>query len=95
MVTGMKNLRLLKEGFLKGRMLRLLGISKAFEQPFSGHGAVVLQAHSQSSRKGSPDPFFNVKAYLISSAHKHEVETQKARVIAESRHHSWKAGGPN
>jgi len=33
-------------------------------------------------------------AYVLAKKHMHEIETQKAMVILESRHDRWKAGGP-
>lgn len=38
---------------------------------------------------------FSSDAYLLTKKRTHAVETQKARVIFESRHERWKgAGGP-
>ena len=36
---------------------------------------------------------FNVQTYIIADQRKHEIETQKAFVIALSRHERGKAGG--
>jgi len=72
---------------LKGKMLRILGLERGFEQSFSNHDGIV-------SKKDSFDPFFRAGAYIISNRRKHEIELQKAMAIKESRHDTWKAGGP-
>jgi hypothetical protein len=33
------------------------------------------------------------RAYLLANRRLQEIETQKARVLAQSRHDKWKAGG--
>ncbi len=37
---------------------------------------------------------FNLRHYIIASQRMHEIEGQKAMLIALSRHERWKAGGP-
>ncbi len=37
---------------------------------------------------------FNVQAYMLAKQRMLEVERMKAMLINESRHNSWKAGGP-
>ena len=37
---------------------------------------------------------FSSDAYVLAKKRMHEIETQKAMVILESRHCTWKAGGP-
>lgn len=76
-----------KKVTLKGKVLRILGLDRGFERSFSDHDGIV-------SKKDSFDPFFRVEAYIISNRRKHEVELQKAMAIKESRHDTWKAGGP-
>lgn len=76
-----------KKVTLKGKMLRILGLDRGFEQSFSDHDEII-------SKKDSFDPFCRVQAYIISNRRKHEIELQKAMAIKESRHDTWKAGGP-
>ena len=76
------------------KVLRLLGIERGFEQPFSDQEGIVSYADSQVSKKDSSDPLFRVEAYLISGSRKREIEAQKAMVISMMRHDKWKAGGP-
>lgn len=37
---------------------------------------------------------FNVQAHMLGKRRMHEIEGEKALVIAESRHDKWTAGGP-
>lgn len=37
---------------------------------------------------------FNLQAHIIGKRRMHEIEKMKAMIIIESRHQSWKAGGP-
>jgi hypothetical protein len=44
-------------------------------------------------KKRAPPSTFNSESLRIADQRKLEVEVTKATVIAQSRHHDWKAGG--
>jgi len=91
----MRKIKTSSRGFLVGRMLRLLRISKGFEEP-NVREETITCANPQASSKGLMDTHFRSEAYLLSKRRKVEVETEKAMLISLSRHPRWKgAGGPN
>jgi len=69
------------------KLFRLFGMNIGSKEPLGRHGDVP--AHMSSQPKT-----FNVQAYLLGKRRMHEIEAQKAMVIAESRHCICKAGGP-
>jgi len=59
-----------------------------------GIGMRDLNASSDANEDLRQPNSFNPQAYIIAKQRMHEIEGQKAMIIHESRHHTWKAGGP-
>ncbi len=83
-----------------------LGIRKRFASPKEGLLRILRLIRAVDKDDLSPYSFgpkpedveepnsFNTQAYLLAKQRMHEIEGQKAMLIALSRHERWKAGGP-
>jgi len=58
-----------------------------------GKGRFSASPRTDADEDLRPPNNFNVQTYIIANQRKHEIETQKAFVIALSRHERGKAGG--
>jgi len=76
------------KGSLTRKVLQLLGIERAFvrSQGTSG-GGIRMDPLKQPKT-------FNLQGHISAKRRMHEIEKMKAMIIMESRHQSWKAGGP-
>jgi len=89
----MRKIKISPKVFLAGKMLRLLKISRGFEEPDAREETVTC-AYPQASMKGMIDSHFRSQAYLLAKRRVIEAEAEKAMLIQVSRHTRWKAGGP-
>ncbi len=89
----MRKTKVSSKVFLAGKMLRLLRISRGFEEP-NTRELTVTCAYPQTSIKGMMDTHFRSEAYLLAKQRIIEAEAEKAMSIQVSRHTRWKAGGP-
>ena len=72
---------------LATKVLRLLGVNLSSEES-------LKDPRDDPAHISNQPVTFNVQAYLLGKRRMHEIEGDKALVIAESRHDKWKAGGP-
>ena len=73
-------------GRLAGKVLRLLrGVAK---------GDFSASSYTDANEDLKQSKAFNFQAYISGKRRMHEIEKMKAMIITESRHQSWKAGGP-
>ena len=57
-------------------------------------GDMDVSVHTDSNEDREQAKTFSSDAYLLARKRMHEMEAHKAMVIRESRHDTWKAGGP-
>jgi hypothetical protein len=67
------------------KVFRLFGINIGSKEPPRSNRDDVHMPNQPKT--------FNVQAYMLGKRRTHEIEGEKAMVIAESRHDKWKAGG--
>jgi hypothetical protein len=74
---------------------RLGSTKKGVFRVFSSIRAIgIRDVNASSDAKEEPIQQKSAEAFIVANRYKHEIETQKAMLIALSRHNRWKAGGP-
>jgi len=75
----------LKNVSLRGKVLRLFGMNRGFEQSSSSQKKILAHTHSQVSKKRLSGTLVGVEASLISNRRIREVQAEKAMVSMLSR----------
>jgi len=57
-------------------------------------GDMDASLHTESNEDREQTKTFSSGAHVLAKNRMHEMETQKAILILQSRHDRWKAGGP-
>jgi len=57
-------------------------------------GDMDASLHTESNEDREQTKTFSPSGHILAKNRMHEMETQKAIVILQSRHDRWKAGGP-
>ncbi len=75
----------LKNDSLRGKVLRLFGMNRGFEESSSSQETILAHTHSQVSKKKLSSTLVGVEGYLISNRRSREVQAEKAMASMLSR----------